>query len=65
MCRATVATPPPIPMTRTVSPGRMRARLTSARWAVSPASGRAADSSHDRRDGRGRTFAAGMRISSA
>ena len=30
-CRAMVATPPPMPMMSTVSPGRIRARLTSAR----------------------------------
>ena len=50
---AAVATPPPMPQTKTVSPSCSRARVTSIRYAVSKTSGNAAASSNESSSGIG------------
>ena len=60
-----MATPEPMPGTSTRSPAPIRALVTTALHAVSPASGTAAASVHDSRPGLGATNAAGTAIRSA
>ena len=62
---ANVETPLPAPSTSTVSPVTRPPRANSARYAVRPASGSAAASSHESRAGFGKTFASGTATSSA
>ncbi|HYE98205.1 MAG TPA: hypothetical protein VEJ18_04805, partial [Planctomycetota bacterium] len=47
-CSARPATPPPMPVTRTVSPGFNPPWVNTARQAVTPASGSAAACGHAR-----------------
>ncbi len=62
---AAVATPPPAPWTRTLSPGRTPALVKSIRYAVSQAVGRQAASSKESSFGLGRTFQVGTVTCSA
>ena len=62
---ASVATPPPMPVTSTCSPLRSPPRETSARYAVTPATGNAAASSKPMESGSSTIIDAGTAIFSA
>ena len=62
---AAVATPPPAPCTRTVSPGRSSPRVKSIRYAVSHAVGRQAASAKDSEAGFGTRLRRGTATRSA